>query len=166
MQVYRIPFSQVPQLSSRDVAYATQDERLRPFYVHPPKLEAFAEVIAQREAFQTDRQLLVDTLREQYATFGPTEAGDATAQSQIERLSAPKTFTLVTAHQPSLFTGPLYFVIKILSTINLSRQLNEAYPDYHFVPLFVMGGEDHDFAEVNHLHLFGKRIEWENEEGG
>jgi bacillithiol biosynthesis cysteine-adding enzyme BshC len=166
MQIHRIPFPEVPQLSTRDVAYATQDSRLRPFYTHAPKLETFRDVITQREAFPTDRNLLVNALQEQYSKFGKHEAGDAAAHAQIKRLGDSNTYTVVTAHQPSLFTGPLYFVIKILSTINLSRQLAQAYPDYHFVPLFITGGEDHDFEEINHLHLFGKRITWENTQGG
>lgn len=162
MKIHRIPFPQVPQLSSRDVAYATQDERLRPFYNYPTTLEAFAQAIADKQKEDIDRSRLVQSLKDQYAQLTATEKSAA----QIELLGQDNTFTVVTAHQPSLFTGPLYFIIKICSTINLARKLNDAYPDYNFVPFFITGGEDHDFEEINHLHLFGKTISWDSGETG
>lgn len=162
MKIHRIPFAEVPQLSARDVAYASKDDRLRPFYKYDVNQQAFAEVIRDKSQTSTDRKTLVDVFKQQYTQL----TDNPISQQQIEALTSEKTFTLVTAHQPSLFTGPLYFIIKICSTIQLSRQLKEAYPDYHFVPLFITGGEDHDFEEVNHLHLFGKTIEWNNDESG
>jgi bacillithiol biosynthesis cysteine-adding enzyme BshC len=162
MQTKRIPFPQVPQFSDRDIAYATQSSELRPFYQYEPTLGAFAQVFEDKARDATDRELLVSALRDQYAAL---DTPDAVAQ-QIERLAEEKTFTVVTAHQPSLFAGPLYFVLKIGSVLNLARQLNERYPDYHVVPVFITGGEDHDFAEINHLNLYGKTVTWEAEAGG
>jgi bacillithiol synthase len=57
-------------------------------------------------------------------------------------------------------------VLKIGSVLNLARQLNVRYPDQHVVPVFITGGEDHDFAEINHMHLYGKTVTWEAEAGG
>lgn len=162
MIVQRIPFKQVPQLSAKDIAYATAEPELRPFYKYPVTLEAFAEVIKDKKKDQTDRSLLVDVLREQYSEMEPSEA----VMANIEKLAHEHTFTVTTAHQPSLFTGPLYYIYKILSTIHLSRRLNEAYPDQYIVPVFVSGGEDHDFEEINHANLFGKSLVWENDESG
>ncbi len=162
MEVQRIPFPSIPQLSSRDVAYATQDPALRPFYQYTAKLTSFSDVIADRNRHPVDRSTLVAALQEQYAQLTGTD----TALSQINQLSNSTTFTVTTAHQPSLFTGPLYFIYKIASTINLSRRLKKAYPDYHFVPIFITGGEDHDFEEINHLHLYGKRLSWDIDAGG
>ena len=162
MQIHRIPFQDIPQLSDRDKAYAALDKSLHPFYVHPPSLEQFAQVIKAREDYPTDRKLLVEVLREQYDELGHHEAVD----QQIETLGNPQTYTVTTAHQPSLFTGPLYYIYKICSTIHLTRDLNEAYPEHHFVPVFVSGGEDHDFEEINHFHLFGQTYTWEEEAKG
>lgn len=162
MTIQRIPFQEVPQLSSRDIAYATAQPELRPFYKYPVQLESFAEVIADKKEAAIDRSLLVSVLRKQYERL---EASPE-VQQQIAALESPDTFTVVTAHQPSLFTGPLYYIYKIISTIHLSRQLNEKYSDYHIVPLFITGGEDHDFEEMNHASIFGKEIVWENEESG
>ncbi len=162
MQINHIPFNKIPQLSTRDIAYAMKDEALRPFYKYDVNIESFAQIISDKQKDNTDRTLLVKELKAQYEQL----AINPLVAKQIESLSQPTTFTIITAHQPSLFTGPLYFVIKILSTINLTKQLNKAYTQHHFVPIFLTGGEDHDFEEANHLHLFGKTIEWQNEESG
>jgi bacillithiol biosynthesis cysteine-adding enzyme BshC len=34
------------------------------------------------------------------------------------------------------------------------------------VPVFVLGSEDHDLEELNHIHLFGRRLVWEPGESG
>lgn len=162
MQIRRKAFTDIPQFSDRDVAYATADERLRPFYKYDVKLETFAQVIEDKAKDPIDRKLLVDQLQLQYEQLPAKEAVNA----QIEKLKADNTFTVITAHQPSLFTGPLYFIYKICSTINLAKQLNEHYPEQHIVPVFITGGEDHDFEEINHTMLFGKKLEWHNEEAG
>ncbi|MEL6392200.1 MAG: bacillithiol biosynthesis cysteine-adding enzyme BshC [Bacteroidota bacterium] len=158
----RIPFTQIPQFSSRDIAYATSDPKLREFYQYEVSLASFEQVFSDKLTDPIDRELLADQLHAQYKELGisnpPTE--------QIEALSSKHGFSVITAHQPSLFTGPLYFIYKICSCINLARQLNEAYPDRTVVPVFITGGEDHDFEEINHLHLYGKTISWQQDQGG
>jgi bacillithiol biosynthesis cysteine-adding enzyme BshC len=84
----------------------------------------------------------------------------------LDLLAQPTTYTVTTGHQLNLFTGPLYFVYKIISTLNLARQLKAAYPAYDFVPVYWMATEDHDFAEVNHFTLFGKAHAWETDQKG
>ena len=55
---------------------------------------------------------------------------------------------------------------KIVSTINLADQLNEAYPDHHFVPVYWMATEDHDFEEINYFKLNGKKYQWHSDQKG
>lgn len=160
--VEKIPFEKVPQLSDRDVAYVANDEKLRPFFKYPVTLEAFGEVFKDKAKDQTDRATLVKVLKKQYLPLSTSTA----VENNIESLAKENTFTVITAHQPSLFTGPLYYIYKIISTINLARQLNERYPDYHVVPVFITGGEDHDFEEVQKANIFNKTLVWENEESG
>lgn len=162
MQVERIPFKDVPQFSTRDKAYVLADSKLRPFYEHPVQLEQFAAVMEARDQSQPDRALLHRVLTKQYAQL----AEQSVSLEQIEKLKDEHTYTVVTAHQPSLFTGPLYFVYKLFSCINLAKQLQKAHPGKHVVPVFILGGEDHDFEEINHLHLFGKRLEWQQDKAG
>ncbi len=157
-----IPFQQIPQLSKTDVAYATGDASLRPFYNYDVDIQSFANVIEDKKKDKTDRALLVEVLKKQYKTFD--EKGISTAT--IEQLSSENTFTVTTAHQPSLFLGPLYFIYKIASTIHLARELKKHYPNNNFVPVFVIGGEDHDFDEINNINIFAKKITWQNQESG
>jgi len=161
MQITRVPFAEVPQFSSRDVAYTTAAPALRPFYKYEVSLEAFAAVLRDKAKDNTDRQLLVSELTAQYAGM---EHAD-TARTQVQSLLSSNAFTVITAHQPSLFTGPLYFIYKICSAINLSRKLNEQYPNNHVVPVFVVGGEDHDFEEINHARIKGELVSWDQAEG-
>ncbi len=162
MEILKIPFEQVPQLAAKDLAYTTANPALRPFYKYDVNLEAFAQVIEDKKKDVTNRAVLVEVLREQYKLF---DLNDAVGQN-IESLLDENTFTVTTAHQPVLFTGPLFYIYKIISTINLAEQLNKYYPKYHFVPFFVNGGEDHDFEEVNHATVFNKKIEWQSGESG
>ncbi len=163
MTIDRIEFSAVPQFARREVAYVSQDERLRPFYAYPPTLAGFEQVFSDKTGDATDRALLVRELTEQYRASPQTS--EAT-RANIDALADERTFTVITAHQPGLFTGPLYFIYKICGVIRLAQRLNETYPDYRVVPVFISGGEDHDFEEINHARIFGQTISWEQEKGG
>lgn len=157
-----VSFEDVPQLSDRDKAYQRGDERLKSFIKYPASFDSFGQVLSDRSSYPVDRELLVSTLLEQYKSL---EASDSTI-ANIKSLSSDKTFTIITAHQPSLLTGPLYFIIKISSIISLSKKLNQAHPDYRVVPVFVTGGEDHDFEEIATLHMFSKDFSWETNQKG
>lgn len=162
MEVITLPFRDIPQLSSKDIAYATQESHLRPFYQYRPSLQAFADVMADKKKDHLHREALTNALLSQYQGLNTTEQ----VRENIQALRHDNTFTVTTAHQPGLFTGPLYYIFKIISTINLAEKLNQTYPDHRFVPIFISGAEDHDFEEVNHTRLFGKKIIWENDEQG
>ncbi len=158
----KISLSDVPLFSKRDLAYINEVPDLRPFYRYPVKLEEFANVIADKKREATNRALLVEVLTEQYRSLPHHDK----VKTNVEALSQEHCYTVTTAHQPVLFTGPWYYIYKILSTIKLAEILKEAYPDHHFVPVFVSGAEDHDFEEVNHTTIFGKTITWTNAEKG
>lgn len=162
IQVEKIPFEAFPQLSKKDIAYYNEHSNLRPFYKYPVNLKAFNEVIKDKQKDATNRALLIEALTEQYKNINLNTA----VQANINALADENTFTVITAHQPSLFTGPLYYIYKIISIINLAETLNEHYNDYRFVPVFVTGGEDHDFEEVNHARIFNNVLTWKNDESG
>jgi uncharacterized protein YllA (UPF0747 family) len=75
----------------------------------------------------------------------------------------PDTYTVTTGHQLNIFTGPVYCIYKIVSTINLAKKINEENPRIKVVPVYWMASEDHDFAEINHINLFKKTIVWDPE---
>lgn len=163
MPVTHLEFNTFPQFSAMDLAYATERAGLKNFYKYEPELASFAQAITDKQKDNTDRTLLVERLMDQYEAIGVTDKRSITL---VKSLANSETFTITTAHQPSLFTGPLYFIYKAFSAIKLAQMLAEEYPQNTFVPLFILGGEDHDFEEVNHLFLKGKRITWSNDETG
>lgn len=95
------------------------------------------------------RNVLSDILLEEDREYG---APDRTL-ANITSLRKPTTFAVVTGQQVGLFGGPMYTVLKTITTIILSRKLKEKYPRWDFVPVFWLEGEDHDFAEMNHTQV-------------
>ena len=162
MEILKVPFDQFPQFSKRDIAYYTEDKRLAPFYKYPVNIDSFKKVMEDKAQDNLHRELLFEVLTEQYSNI----ENNGGVKENINKLLSKNTFTLITAHQPSLFTGPLYYIFKIISVINLAKTLGKQYPDYQFIPVFITGGEDHDFEEVNHLQLFNKTLTWESGESG
>ncbi len=160
MKVFQIDYNRLGNWSHTDLAYLQHDPNLAPFYDYEPRLENFSRVIASRKTFPIDRPLLLAALKRQY------KAIDHVLPVSDEVILDEQTFTVTTAHQPVLFTGPLYHLYKIASTINLARQLKAQYPEQHFIPVFVLGAEDHDWEETNHYYLFGKRYQWERSASG
>ena len=156
ISIDKIAAAQVRQFSEKDKAYMLQEERLKPFWKYPMDINAFDAIIENRKQHKVDRNLLLDVLSQQYNQLGYT------FDNPIDLLDE-NTFTITTAHQPSLMTGPLYFIYKAVSAIKLTRSLKEKYPSYNFAPVFVIGGEDHDFEEINHFKLFGKTLTWDNQ---
>ena len=162
MAIHKIDFADIPQLSDRDKAYQSENNPFESLIKYKPELASFAKAIEDRKQYPVDRSLLVDVLQQQYKALPSKEK----SSKNIELLRSENTFTIITAHQPVLFTGPLYYIIKIFSAINMAEQLKAVHPTYDFVPVFISGGEDHDFDEVNKCKLYGKTIEWQQGKGG
>lgn len=146
--------------------YLDQDPALKPFYNRFPNLQNFKDQIDEKSGFSSEnRKVLVDALSEQYTALSGTNE-TSKVLGNIQLLGDSKTYTVTTGHQLNLFTGPLYFLYKIVSTINLSRDLKKAYPEHNFVPVYWMATEDHDFDEINFINLYGGRLRWNREAGG
>jgi bacillithiol biosynthesis cysteine-adding enzyme BshC len=139
--------------------YLSGADFLKSFYAYEPSLESFAGAIQNRAFDESKRELLATVLSDQYTRAGMETA--AITKLQIQKLASPGTFTVTTGHQLSVFTGPLYFIYKIITTIKLAEELSVKYPSNHFVPVFWLASEDHDFAEINHIHLFGRTLTWD-----
>lgn len=81
----------------------------------------------------------------------------------LSTLKENNTYTVTTGHQLNIAGGPLFFTYKILSTIRACEELAKVYPEANFVPVYWSATEDHDYEEINHFFLFGKKLEWEKE---
>ncbi|AIZ62561.1 bacillithiol biosynthesis cysteine-adding enzyme BshC [Hymenobacter sp. DG25B] len=165
MSVTTLSYAATGAFSSLLTDYLARHEALEPFYHRFPQLDEFAAQIEEKRASYSPeaRQRLVAALREQYATLPTVHPA---VQANLELLARETTFTITTGHQLNLLTGPLYFIYKIVSAVKLARQLKEKYPQYDFVPVYWMATEDHDFAEINHINLFGKKYQWNAAETG
>ena len=141
--------------------YISQKPTLRPFYDSFPAIENFGGIIEAKKMDAQSRETLVEVLDKQYGRLNNPSVLPNTAV-----LARADTFTVTTGHQLAIFTGPLYVIYKIITTINLAKRLKTAYPNYNFVPLYWMASEDHDFAEIASFNLFGKKYRWETKQRG
>ncbi|AXT53349.1 bacillithiol biosynthesis cysteine-adding enzyme BshC [Aquimarina sp. BL5] len=159
-----IPFRETNYFSSFICDYLDEKPELKEFYHRFPKLDNFKDQLQEKQqSFPSEnRKVLKASLSSQYKNVDISEA----TQKNIDLLDKDTTFTVTTGHQLNLFTGPLYFLYKIVSTINLTSVLKEKHPEYDFVPIYWMATEDHDFDEINYFNFKGKKIQWNRKDGG
>lgn len=157
-----LPYSATGFFSTMLLDYIREDKKLSPFYSHPVSIEGIQSSIAERKKFATNRKLLVTVLQEQYKNLNLTPK----QENHINKLADENTFTVCTAHQPNIFTGPLYFIYKILHAIKLSDELCNKIPGAHFVPVYYMGSEDADLDELGHIYIEGEKREWKTKQSG
>jgi bacillithiol synthase len=158
----RISYHQTGAFAPIITDYLAQAPALTSFYQHPVDMQGMAAAIEAREKFVTRRSVLVEVLQEQYQSLPPS----AEVQANIQSILSEDTFTVTTAHQPNLLTGPLYFLYKIIHAIRLADELKKQFPDKHFVPVFYMGSEDADLEELNHFTVKGKKYTWQTKQTG
>jgi len=157
----RLPYRQAGVFSKIATDLIDQAEALKPFLSYPPTLRGIQHSIEARKKYSTGRNVLVQELTKQYGDLAKGKVAD-----NIKALSSEDTFTITTAHQPNIFTGPLYFIYKILHAIKLADHLKTSLPQYNFVPVYYMGSEDADLAELNHIYVDGKKLVWETKQTG
>ncbi|TBN04847.1 bacillithiol biosynthesis cysteine-adding enzyme BshC [Hyunsoonleella flava] len=164
MQQDYLPFRETGYFSKLICDYLDQNSDLKPFYNQFPAIENFKAQIEEKNLSVQGRSrtVLIEALKNQYKTL---QTSSLTIQ-HIESLNSEDTFTITTGHQLNLFTGPLYFLYKIVSVINLSKELKEKYPEYNFVPVYWMATEDHDFDEINYFNFKGKKFQWNRDASG
>lgn len=142
--------------------YISSNPLLQPFYEHNVNIAGIKSAIHNRSQFNTSRTLLVSILQEQYNEIALTKI----QTNNIKLLADSKTFTITTAHQPNIFTGPLYFVYKIIHAIQLAKQLHKELPEYNFVPVYYMGSEDADLEELGNVIIQGEKHIWKTNQTG
>ncbi len=70
-------------------------------------------------------------------------------------LADSATLAVVTGQQPGLFGGPLYSLVKALSTVAAARRL-EAVSGRPAAAVFWIEGDDHDFEEIRNAWLLDR----------
>jgi bacillithiol biosynthesis cysteine-adding enzyme BshC len=164
MQLQKIALSDTKAFSPFFLDYIQQKETLKPFYNLFPTVENFNKQLTDKSnSFAAEnREVLVRVLQRQYKNITLHDA----VKQNISSLAEANTFTITTGHQLNIFTGPLYFIYKIVTVINTCKQLKEKYPAYNFVPVYWMATEDHDYDEIKYFRLYGKKYTWETNQQG
>jgi len=159
---YKLKYKDTFQFSDLVLDYLNEDKKIKPFINYFPRKENFIKQIKLKEKQKINRNVLVEILKKQNQSLKLSTKTD----NNIDLILNTNTFTITTGHQLCLCTGPLYFIYKIVSTINLCEKLTEQNKGYHFVPVFWMASEDHDLEEINHINLFGKKTKWNTKQTG
>ncbi|MEO1054674.1 MAG: bacillithiol biosynthesis cysteine-adding enzyme BshC [Bacteroidota bacterium] len=162
MRLEKISFEETKNFSSIFLNYLSGHETLRPYFNRPPSIDSFEDQIKEKNFSAQNRQTLVEELKRQYEGLEVTDA----VTNNLDLLLEENTYTITTGHQLNIFTGPLYFVYKIVTVINICKRLSEKYPSQNFVPVYWMASEDHDFDEINHFNLYGKQYKWDTDQSG
>lgn len=137
--------------------YIANKDTLAPFYTFEANRNGIRKAIAQRNQYPIDRKALVASLQQQYQNLRLQKCVD----ENINALADNNTFSICTAHQPNLLTGYLYFFYKILHAIAMAEQLNSEYPELRFVPVYYMGSEDNDLAELGQFRYDNRNYAWD-----
>lgn len=157
-----IPAARIGFYSEWIQRYCRADAQLRELYAYEVSVEGVSRFIRESCFSQLRREQLVLALQRQYTGIDLPEA----AAAHLHALRQANTFVVATGQQPVLMGGPLLVAYKILSAVRLCQYLNEQLPAYRFVPIFWMAAEDHDWQEIGHFHLYGRRYEWHTSYAG
>jgi bacillithiol biosynthesis cysteine-adding enzyme BshC len=157
-----IPFSSTHVFSTLINDYLEGKGTALDFVQYAPNLEGYRAAIEGRKKHPINRALLFEVLTKQYSNLSQEIA----VNNQIALLKKETTFVVTTAHQPNLFTGPLYFFYKIIHAIQLAASLKATFPDFDFVPVYYMGSEDADLEEVGAFNLDHKKCQWVTKQTG
>ena len=157
-----ISYSKTGTFSKIVTDYIAGSELLKPFYQYAVSIDGIKKTIEERKKYPTNRKALVEILQQQYTGFVLTEK----QQFNMQQLNNDNCFTITTAHQPNILTGPLYFIYKILHTVKLAEQFKKELPENDFVPVYYMGSEDADLDELGHIFINGEKYEWQTKQTG
>ncbi len=162
MKLYKkIPFADIEEIPdlirdflNSDIPYA--EDHL----FSPANLKA---KIAAKSAHFTlaNREVLCEVLQEQNA-----QSDSPLQHNHLNLLRENTTFTVTTGHQLNLFTGPVFFIYKILQTIKTATYLKSQFSEYNFVPVFWMATEDHDLEEISFFNTENQRYYLSATSGG
>lgn len=160
----------INKLSFNDIASIPQlvkdflNQKIEGFENKTFSLNNFSQQIHQKQnSFSPEqRTVLFDAFEKQLSDIKLSSK----QKENLEYLKLPDTFTITTGHQLNLFSGPVFFVYKILQTIKTCNYLKENFPDFNFVPVYWMASEDHDFAEINHFKTESNYYETNEKSGG
>lgn len=126
-------------------------ESLRPFYAHDPRdPDVWPRAIdaVRSRSSPPPRKAVARTLEAQNRRYG----ADENVLENARALAGEDAFVISTGQQTGLFTGPLYTMYKAVTAVRLAERVSEE-TGVRAVPVFWMAADDHDYAEINHVHV-------------
>ena len=121
MKNEKIAFESTKSFSSIFLDYLNEKPELKDFYGLFPNLANFEKQIKLKAGTKTPRALVSKILTEQYDDL----VLSGKLVKNINLLQKEETFTVTTGHQLNIFTGPVFFIYKIVTVLNICRQLKE-----------------------------------------
>ncbi len=171
----QIPYRATGLFSNLVNDYMESKGTAQSFVEYNATIDGYKKAIEQRASFSTNRKVLVEVLQNQYTQLTKEVSGSSALNNKesfklvndnVHLLLKENTFTVTTAHQPNIFTGPLYFIYKIVHAIQLAAELKKQFPQHNFVPVYYMGSEDADLQEVGSYNLAGEAYQWNTKQKG
>ena len=171
----QIPYRATGLFSNLVNDYMESKGTAQSFVEYNATIDGYKKAIEQRASFSTNRKVLVEVLQNQYTQLTKEVSGSSALNNKesfklvndnVHLLLKENTFTVTTAHQPNIFTGPLYFIYKIVHAIQLTAELKKQFPQHNFVPVYYMGSEDADLQEVGSYNLAGEAYQWNTKQKG
>lgn len=158
----KIPFTEIGNIP--DLIKDFLNKKIDGFESELFSLDNFQKKISERQNnFNAEkRNILFEALKNQLSDLKLS----GKQHQNLEWLKEENTFTITTGHQLNLFSGPVFFIYKILQTIKTAEFLNNNLQNYNFVPIFWLATEDHDFEEINHFKTENNHYEINQNSGG
>jgi bacillithiol synthase len=144
LQTECYPISILPNLSRIFRDYCERPETLSPFFAATPRSNSWIQTPSSLDP--TQRAQLADLLDEQNTL--------PAARANIDLIRQGAN-VVVSGQQVGLLGGPLYTLLKAATAVRKAQDATRA--GHPHVPVFWLATEDHDFEEVNHVSLPGRR---------
>jgi bacillithiol biosynthesis cysteine-adding enzyme BshC len=123
-----------------------QNESFYPY--DPTQEESYFQRYQHLQKQTYKREQLVKVLRNYHAS----DLLHPAIEINLDRLLSPDSVVVIGGQQAGILTGPLYTLYKAISIIQLAKR-EEKRLQKPVIPIFWIAGEDHDWHEVNHIHV-------------
>ncbi len=125
--------------------YAFDFQKVAPFFAGDPATPAaWADTIARSQSFARQPAETARVIAAQQAQRN----APAAARESAACLADPMTRVIITGQQAGLFGGPLFTLLKAITTMKLAAQVQREH-QVPVVPVFWIDAEDHDWPEVS-----------------
>jgi len=162
MHTQQFPDLELRKLNALILAYCNANPSIRHLFDFEPSMADLVRYAERREFADEAYDVLSEVFSDQYKSYPRIEA----VNENLAAFKSRSAITVTTGHQLCLLGGPAFMICKILSTIKLAQTIQSNFAHKRVVPVFWLASEDHDFEEINHTFLHGKRLQWNTTQTG